>query len=209
MARTFRCFCGHSNPLPKNQAEAMRPCPGCGRSLLYLYDPQQNEERIIAEIKEARRHRLFPNAFSFALLTWLAIGTGFVWRRPESLHVIGADADWGWRPMAGWGLSVFGLSLVASISTSGFYLLFTGKEYVEDRVSFTRAGCYELASAAPLVGVLLAYAAYQVTWTKFSPDPMASIRSPNACIGVFTASAFLCVIVGAWLLFRVRQSWRS
>ena len=200
MASTFRCFCGHINRLPENQAEAaQRRCPGCGLSLLYLYDARQNEERIMAELREARRRRLLPGTYHW--LAWLAIAGAFVLKRPTSFEVIGRGEDWPWTWMIGWAISILLVAVPANAYINVIYIAFTGKEYVEDRVAFAEAGCFDLAAWSPVAGFVIAYAAYWLTWTKVSPDPISGFRTPTAFVGAYAVALVLCMALGGLVLF--------
>jgi hypothetical protein len=204
MGMTFRCVCGHINPLPQSPIEAAaRTCPGCRRSLAYLYDEAQNESRIMNELRESRKRRYIP--LIFTPIAWIAIWSAIIAQRPQSVQVVGRDDTWSLGWLIGWALCVLFLALPPWLMTVNVLLLLrTGKDYVQDRVAFAEAGCYDIVNWAPITGFLLTYALYW--WTLHQEaDPISWIRGPAPFVGVYFLTEQLCVVVAAFVFFHRRD----
>jgi hypothetical protein len=208
MPETFRCSCGYINDLPNNALEAISTiCPGCNRSLSYLYDEKENETRINREISTALGRAYIP--IRLLPLAWLAIWVICFASQPDSLQSMG----WGPNPsvlkyvqIVLWMLAFPVLGLISGPIVNLLYLYWTKKHYVQDRVAFVRVGAYDLAMWMPVASCLLVSGLYWSTWTKIIDLPNLPImRSP----GGFMFSWFLVTVTGylllSWVLFKLRR----
>lgn len=105
--------------------------------------------------------------------------------------------------MIAWASSILLIASPGSAYVNILYLVLTGKEYVENRVAFAEAACFDLAAWAPIAGFLMAFSVYWTTWRR--PDPIYFLRSPAGFVGAYSIALLICLIVGSWLLFRLRR----
>jgi len=204
MQDTFRCVCGQTNNLPANWADAAaKTCPRCHRPLTHLFDPRENEARIKKEIGTAQAYR--RTSPFLTMIGWSAIWGLIIFRRPTSTRVVGRGEDWwlGWLII--WGVSILFLAVLNISAANVFYKLRTGREYVQDRVAFAKAGCYEIAGWCPVVGFLCTYGGLWWSFENLSPDPVVFLRSPTAFVFVYWAASILLTFFASLVALRRRS----
>jgi hypothetical protein len=201
----FRCECGYVNDLPQTGFEAaVRRCGGCGRSLVYT--SEENDERIYREIRTAALRRYIPG--QYLIVAFLLIVVGFFASQPQSRQVVGWDGEWSFFRLVRvvlWFLGVLLTNvLVSTVSVSVLYWWQTGRMYVEDRVAFTRAGALDLSHATPLVSPLLVYWYFWATSRGAIDIPLPdSARSPLAFWGLSLGVTLLICSVLSLVLFKL------